>query len=144
METPNSTNNKKIAKSFFDYFSKGEIKQIETLWTNDFKLHWPGKTSPLNKDESRALTQSYITGFPDLKFNVEDQISEGDLTVTRFTLTGTHKGNFHGIPPTNSKMKTTGVCTHRIVNGKIAEEWVEVDALGMLKQIGAVSEPLPR
>lgn len=140
METTTLESNKKIAGQFFEYYAKGDIKQIENLWGSDYKLHFPGRPQALGKEESKQLLTGYTTGFPDVKFTIEDQIAEGDLVVTRITVNATHKGVFQGIPATNKKITVTGIGTHRIVNGKIVEEWAEFDALGMLKQIGAVPE----
>lgn len=140
METTTLESNKKIAGQFFEYFYKGDINQVESLWGSDYHLHFPGRPQTLGKEESKQLLKEFNTGFPNLKFSCEDQIAEGDLVVTRIIANGTHKGLFQGIPATNKKVTFTGIATHRIVNGKIVEEWAEFDALGMLKQIGAVPE----
>lgn len=63
-----------------------------------------------------------------------------DLVVTRFTATGTHKGEFQGISPTNKKVRITGIVINRIEGNKIVERWTEIDALGILAQLGVVPE----
>lgn len=141
METTTFEANKKIARQFFEYFAKGDIQQVENLWGANYQHHFPGNPKPLNKEESKQMMKGYIAGFPDLKFNIEDQVAEGDRVVTRISANGTHKNEFQGIPATNKKVAITGISTHRIVNGKIEEEWTEFDALGIMKQIGAVAEP---
>jgi steroid delta-isomerase-like uncharacterized protein len=140
MEKDTIEANKKTARQFFEYFANGETKQIENLWGNGYKFHFPGTPQPLSKKESLQLIEGYIAGFPDINFSIEYQISEGDVVVTRFTGSGTHTGIFQGIPATNKKVKITGFATHKIVNGKIEEEWAEFDTLGMMQQIGAVHE----
>lgn len=132
--------NKKIARQFFEYFGKGDINQVEKLLGTNYKFHFPGKPQ-LNKVEALEIMKAYVSGFPDIKFNVEFQVAEGDLVVTRVTPQATHTGTFQGIPATNKKVSLSGLSTHRIVNGKIEEEWVEFDALGLMTQIGAVAEP---
>lgn len=79
--------------------------------------------------------------FPDVKFNVEDQIAEGDKVVTRISFTATHKGEFRGIAPTSKSVTATGTSIVKIVNGKIVEGWTDWDALGLMQQLGAVSLP---
>lgn len=140
MEKETSEANKKTAGQFFEYFANGETKQIENLWGKGYKFHFPGSPQALSKEGSLKLIEEYTTGFPDLKFSLEYQISEGDLVVTRFTVKGTHTGTFQGIPATNKKVTVTAFATHKIVNGKIEEEWAEFDALGTMQQIGAVHE----
>lgn len=140
METNTSESNKKIARDFFEYFAKGDTKQIENLWGSDYKFHFPGKPEAIGKDESKQVIKEYATGFPDLIISIENQIAEGDMVATRFIARGTHKGTFQGNAATNKKVTVTAVGIHRIVNGKIVEEWAEFDALRMMQQIGAVPE----
>ncbi len=80
----------------------------------------------------------YRTAFPDIHFTVEDQIAEGDKLVTRFTITGTHKGELMGIPPTGVHITMTGMIFDLNVGGKILEGWANTDALGMLQQLGVI------
>jgi predicted ester cyclase len=83
------------------------------------------------------LTQ-VLAAFPDGRWTVEDQVAEGDKVVTRWSFTGIHRGNLMGIAPTGKQVTTSGVMIDRIVGGKIAEEWEEYDALGMMQQLGAI------
>jgi predicted ester cyclase len=81
---------------------------------------------------------SVLAAFPDGRWTVEDQLAEGDKVVTRWSFTGIHRGNLMGIAPTGKQVTTSGVMIDRIVGGKIAEEWEEYDALGMMQQLDAV------
>lgn len=132
--------NKKIAREFWEYFAKGDVQQVEKLWGSDYKLHFPGKTKALTIEESKQVIIEYNTGFPDMKLSIEEQIAEGDLVVTRTTFGATHKGDFQGFIASNKKIIVSGISILRIVDGKIVEEWSEFDALGMMKQIGAIPE----
>ena len=78
--------------------------------------------------------------FPDLHFTIEDMIAENDKVVSRLTLTGTHQGEFMGVSATGKPIKITGTWIHRLIENRIVEgrEWGEWDALGMMKQLGAV------
>lgn len=133
--------NKAISRKFWDYFEKGERDKIENeLWAKNYKLHFTGK-EPLNTKESKeTIMKMFNTGFPDLKFTVEEQIAEGDFVVDRFTASGTHKGEFRGVAPTNKNITFTGIVINRFVDGKIAERWTEVDLLGIMSQLGVVSK----
>jgi steroid delta-isomerase-like uncharacterized protein len=75
-------------------------------------------------------------GLPDLKFIVDDTISEKDKLVVAWTVTGTHKGDFLGVPPTNKKVSISGITINQIANGKIIESTVMWDGLGLLEQFG--------
>ena len=62
--------------------------------------------------------------FTDLKFSIEEQIGQRNKVVTRWTITGIHKGEFLGIAPTGKSVKATGISISKITNGKIVESWI--------------------
>jgi predicted ester cyclase len=68
-------------------------------------------------------------------------VSDADQVAVPYTMTGTHKGMFQGIPATGKKIQARGVLIARFENGKIAERWGSSDELGILKQLGAVITP---
>lgn len=80
----------------------------------------------------------WLCGFPDLRFIVEEMTAEGDQVVSRSVLRGSHTGIWLGIPPTGRQIDIRMSVTHRIENGKIAEDWVLVEALGLFQQLGLV------
>ena len=84
----------------------------------------------------RRQVERFVTGLPDLKFNIDDTISEKDKLVVAWTITGTHKGDFLGVPPTNKKVSFSGITINQIANGKIIESTVIWDGLGLLDQFG--------
>ena len=82
----------------------------------------------------------FHTVLPDSHHTIEDLLAEGDKVVTRFRVTGTHQGEFLGVPATGKPISVTGMWIHRLENGRIVEgrQWGEWDALGFLQQVGAV------
>ena len=78
--------------------------------------------------------------FPDLHFTIEDMIAENDKVVPRYKLTGTHQGKFMGVAATGKPIKITCIWIHRLAENRIVEgrDWGEWDALGMMKQLGAL------
>jgi steroid delta-isomerase-like uncharacterized protein len=76
--------------------------------------------------------------FPDTRMTIEDEIAEGDKVVIRWTIRGTHKGEYMGIAPTGKEVTVTGISVYRIERGKIVEDWSNNDMLGMLQQLGAI------
>ena len=82
----------------------------------------------------------FHTVLPDSHHTIEDLIAEGDKVVTCFRITGTHRGEFLGVPATGKPISVTGMWIHRLENGRIVEgrQWGEWDALGFLQQVGAV------
>lgn len=76
--------------------------------------------------------------FPDIHFTVTSQFADADRVITHWTATGTHLGEFKGIAPTGRKFSITSIDIDRIVNGKVAECWSQMDELGLLRQLGVV------
>lgn len=77
-------------------------------------------------------------GFPHLQSTIEDLIAEGDKVAVRWTLRSRHEGDYSGIPATGKDVTLTGIAIYRVADGKLAEAWLESDALGFLQQLGAV------
>ena len=95
-------------------------------------------------DSDQALKQHIAvaeTAFPRYSLDPEDIIAEGDKVLVRFTLRGTHHGDFMGIPPTGRTVAVPGLIVYRIANGKIAEHWIQMDNMATLQQLGVDSQP---
>ena len=86
----------------------------------------------------RIDVAEWRSGFPDLRLEVEDQVAEGDRVASRFVLRGTHRGPFLGVAPTGRPVAVAGVSIDRLAGGRLAESWISLDALGLLRQIGAL------
>ncbi len=85
-----------------------------------------------------AATRS---GFPDWRVEALATVWEGDTVVVRWVGTVTHAGVFHGLLPTGRRVRVSGINMYRIAEGKIAQEWEQMDALGLLSQLGALPRP---
>ena len=83
----------------------------------------------------KQLVAMFRSGFPDLEFTVEDTISEGDRVVVRWAATGTHKGDFLGLPPTGRSGTLPGCDILRVSSEQIVESWPFYDRLTMLEQM---------
>ncbi len=84
----------------------------------------------------RRQVERFMSGLPDLKFTVDETISEGEKMVVYWTITGTHRGEFLGVPPTNRRVSFSGITINQIAGGKILESTVIWDGLGLMKQFG--------
>jgi steroid delta-isomerase-like uncharacterized protein len=82
----------------------------------------------------------WLTSFPDLRFHIEQMIAERDRVVSQLVMEGTHQGTWMGISPTGKSLQIRMFTIHRIENGKIAEDWVLVESLGLFQQLGAVPD----
>ena len=83
---------------------------------------------------------TYRDAFPDLNLNVDLLMADGDVVAGRFTTTGTHKGEFMGVAPTNNRFTMTEVHIVRFAHGKAAEHWGNSDELGMMQPLGVIPD----
>lgn len=127
---------------------------VRRIFENFTAVSWPALFDELYKDcvysspafgelKGEALKNtllSFIAAFPDARWTVEEQIAEGNKVVTRWSVVATHKGEFMGLAPTGKRITCTGIIVDHLVNGKIVRESEEFDALGLLRQLGIVSE----
>jgi steroid delta-isomerase-like uncharacterized protein len=109
--------------------------------TPDYVAHMSGIPAPLDAAGWENFTQTFIAAFPDAQIAVDGAVEEGDVVASRWTITGTHRGEFQGVAATGRPITMAGVDFSRVVDGKVAEHWSQFDVLGMLQQIGAFPAP---
>jgi steroid delta-isomerase-like uncharacterized protein len=85
-----------------------------------------------------SVFEGFFAAFPDLKYSIVNMIAEGDKVVVQSVASGTHKGEFQGIPPTGKQIKVAAVGIYRIAGGKFVENGGLVDGLGMMQQLGVI------
>jgi steroid delta-isomerase-like uncharacterized protein len=81
------------------------------------------------------------TAFPDIHWVIVETVASGDKVVSRFKWTGTHRGDFMGIPATGQKVMVPGVVIDRLNGGKMADSRILMDTLGMMQQLGMIPGP---
>lgn len=102
----------------------------------DYRAHVPVSPEPLDHAGWGAFMESFTAAFPDAQIAVGGSISERNLVATRWTITGTHRGDFQGIPASGRQITIEGIDFSRVVDGKIAEHWAQFDMIGLMQQIG--------
>ena len=134
-----SEQNKAIARRVFEeVWNKGNLDALDEVYVADVVGHNAPPGQPPGIKGTRQFIGMYLQAFPDTRMVVEDQVAEGDKVVTRWTATGTHRGELMGMPPTGKSVRVTGITINRLEGGKIVEEWGTFDQLGMLQQLGAI------
>jgi steroid delta-isomerase-like uncharacterized protein len=138
--------NKALVRRVLDeVWSQGKLAVVDELYAADFVSHQhshaEGPQDVRSLDALKAFVREFREAFPDFHDIIEDQVAEGDKVVTRFTSVGTHRGPLMGLEPTNKPVQWLGIAIDRVVGGKIAENWVSWDMMGMLQQLGTVSWP---
>jgi steroid delta-isomerase-like uncharacterized protein len=136
--------NKEVVQRYFEGWANHGNTAVadELIATNVVLRNPPAVVQSL--EEYKTGMAIFHKGFPDLHFTVEDLVAEGDKVVVRWTLRGTHRGDYQGRSPTGKTMTITGVSIFRIAEGKIQEIHVNMDRFGMQQQLGwlpAASQP---
>ena len=137
-----SEHNKAIVRRLFaELWNNGKLSVADEILTPNYEHH--DSSTPdfgHGPDSEKKRATLYRTAFPDLHLTIEDVISEGETVMTRWSCRGTHKGDLNGIAPTGKQFNISGVTVARVSNGKIAEGFVNWDALGLMQQLGVVPQ----
>jgi serine phosphatase RsbU (regulator of sigma subunit)/predicted ester cyclase len=127
--------NKALVRRFLQAHAKGDLDTMEEMLAPDFVDHnlLPGQR-PGREGYLRAHTE-YHAAYSHTRYDIEKQLAEGDEVVTTFAASAAHdQGEWMGLVPTGKEFKALLILIHRIVGGKIAEEWTQGSGLAELTQ----------
>ena len=116
---------KALARRFLEAHVKGDLDAVDEMMAPDFVGHtklFPGQGS--GREGVKWATARLSAAISNVSIFFGDQVAGGDKVVTRFIVRATHdRGEFMGLAPTGTEMSNKAIAIHRIVEGKIAEEW---------------------
>ena len=140
-----ATDNQVLERRIFDEVWNGRhVEILDELLAPEFIFHDPQAPLPVKGAEAyKQFVKYYVGAFPDLQFTIEHQMSDSEGVMTRWSCTGTHKGDLRDIPATGRPISLTGMTCSRISGGKFVEAWSNWDTLGMLQQLGAIPAQQP-
>ena len=124
-------------------FGAGKLEVIDEVLDPNFVCYDPNSESGevRGADTIKGEIEYFRNAVPYFAYTVEDQIAEGDKEVTRYTVSGTHQGEFFGVAPSGNRIEMSGIQIDRFdESGKMVEEWPEYDLLGAMRQMGAIPE----
>jgi steroid delta-isomerase-like uncharacterized protein len=135
--------NKAITRRWFAELNKGNLAAADEIYAAHYILHDPNNPPdlPPGPEGVKQFLAPFLTAFPDTQGTIEDLVAEGDKVAVRYTIRGTHQGEFQGIAPTGKQVTMTGTGIIRFAGGQMVEEWQNDDVLGLLQQIGAIPAP---
>ena len=140
--TTQQIGNKALFKRFHDAADSRDIdrisKVIDELVRPDAVVHTPLPIDATGPQLLKEVFTRLLRAFPDLHIHVDDLIEEGDKIVARNTVTGTHEGEYMGIPPTGTRVTYAEIFIFRFVGGQIAESWGVVDVMSQMRQLGVM------
>jgi predicted ester cyclase len=121
--------------------NQGKFDVVDELFDPGYVDHSAPPGAPGGLDGVKAVFGMFRTGFPDVKFTIDQMVGEGDMVATFVHGEGTNTGEFMGMPPSGKHAIWQSTGFFRVKDGKIVEHWGVPDLLGLMTQIGAIPGP---
>ena len=135
--------NKALARRYADLLlNQHQLDRAAEILAPTFVGRFAGAPGPVQGiDGWKAFFGGFLATFPDYRESVHDVLAEADRIAVRISFTGTHQGDFFGLPSTGKEVAAGGMAFMRIAGGRVVEQWTEADVIGLLQQLGAVPGP---
>jgi steroid delta-isomerase-like uncharacterized protein len=131
--------NKALVRRFYEeVWATGNLDFADEVFADEYERHdlRPGDPSP-GPEGQKEIAAAFRAAFPDLAWELDFVLADGDFVAGRWTATGTHLGQWAGVEPTGRTMRFSGINVFRFSDGKVVEIWNHRDDLGLLQQLGA-------
>lgn len=124
--------NKDLVRRFYaEAINARDLGAVDRLLSEDFTHDGERR----GRDGQRSAVSAFLDAFADLHNEIQLIVAEGDLVAAHQVWTGTHTGEFAGVPATGRRVTFTSTAVLRIADGLIAEAWDQVDAAGLMAQL---------
>jgi predicted ester cyclase len=133
--------NKKSFRNMLEETDKGNYAAWEEVCSPDYICHFAGVPESMSLQAHIEANRAFLVAFPDFHHDIKDIVAEADKVTARVTLTGTHDGEFMGIPPTGNKIEYNAVLTARFADKRIIELWGVADMMTLMMQLGMELKP---
>jgi steroid delta-isomerase-like uncharacterized protein len=145
-ETPGAQSeterNKAVVRRFIEEVqNKKNMDVFDELNADDFVNLSAPPGMPADKAGGKMYLGGFLSAFPDSQVTIDDMIAEGDRVATKKTFTGTHTGEFMGIPASGNRVTLQFVDILRLRDGRIIEHWLSMDQLSFMQQLGVIPTP---
>lgn len=145
MATTEAENKELVQRAIEEAFNSGNVAVLDDVLADGFVAHAPAEPGHGPETQDRDRLEEEIKRnraiFPDLTFDIQEMIAEGNAVAVRWKLHGTHEGAMPGVEPTGKEVTVRGMNFMHIEDGRIAEDWVLWDSLNMMQQLGIGPEP---
>ena len=123
-----------VARRFIEgVLGRGDFAVLNALAAPDCADH----AAPPGPATIAQFLVAWRAAFPDLRLEIDELVAAGDCVAARWTLRGTHRGAFLGVPPTGRRVAVAGRELYRMASGKVVQRCAAVDTPGLLRQLGA-------
>jgi predicted ester cyclase len=121
-------------------WNAGDLRGHLALYAESVRVY--GYTpEPMGTNEIEGFYRGIVAAFDSPQLVFHEMLESGESVTIRFTMTGTHVGDFMGVPPTGRKIALTGITILRFEGNTVVERWSSADMLGLLVQLGAAPAP---
>jgi steroid delta-isomerase-like uncharacterized protein len=131
--------NKELVRRFYEeVWARGKVDVADEVFADEYERHDFRAGEPASGAEGqKAIAAAFRAAFPDLTWEIDFLLGDGDFVVGRWTASGTHLGPWAGVEPTGRPMRFSGINVFRFSDGKVVEIWNHRDDLGLMQQLGA-------
>ena len=130
---------KQLSDRLHTFFNAHDVTGLASMFAPGFKTHTT--TAPggvMDREAYLGMWQMTWSAFPDLRYDIEAELIDGDTVVLRVALTGTHRGEYLGLQPTGKQVSNEVIDIIGYGNGQAQEEWTEYNQLALMQQLGLV------
>lgn len=128
-------------RRIFSLMDEKDFASIRELLAPGFSAFFGGNPQ-MDPDEWAGMGQMFYAAFPDGKHTIHEIFEAGDHVFHRGSFSGTHTGDFMGLPPTGKEITITEMTFDRFADGKLVEHRGEADVIGLMQQLGAIPSPV--
>lgn len=140
-DTPTATTSSAVVRRFVDdVLNRGRFDALAEIIHPDYEYRGPDGARLHGIDELRMLVAGYRAGFSDFHVDITSEVADGDRVAMEMVLTGTHDGEFDGIPATGGRLSLPLAVFTRVEDGRIIEDREFYDTGTMLAQLGLGGE----
>ena len=133
--------NKALFQQLIRLQESGDLNTVNQVIAPNWVNHDPSMPPLQGYEGFKQLTMAFRSAFPGFHTEIEDILAEGDKVAVRMHFRGTNSGSFQGMPPTGKTVEFTATGIFRVVDGKVTDNWVNLDMLGLLQQLGVIPAP---
>ncbi|TDB64029.1 ester cyclase [Arundinibacter roseus] len=139
MSTLQEKNKEVVRRYWFELWNEKKGEVLDEIALDPVTFHFPGGQAH-QPPTLHKWFETALIAFPDVHFQLHEELAEGDKVVSRWSYVATNTGEFLGRPATQLKVTDQGIDIFRLEDGKIVEMWVAQDSLGLLQQLGVLPE----
>lgn len=130
-------NQERVRRMFEQGINARDMSAFDEFIADDYVNH-DMPTPESGPTGLKAVMEQFFAAFPDMRIVIEQSLGEGDTVCTRGYFDGTHDGEFMGVPATGKKVTVQYMDMWRLSGGKAVENWVRLDMMGLMQQLGVV------